>query len=84
MVRGRPKKVNELEKLVAELEEEKEQKAKKKKTISVTLSPDLIDEFDLLAIDYTNGNRSELLERVLNAFVNEVNNRNDSKKAEKS
>lgn len=84
MVRGRPKKVNELEKLVAELEEEKEQKAKKKKTISVTLSPDLINEFDLLAIDYTNGNRSELLERVLNAFVNEVNNRNDSKKAEKS
>lgn len=80
MTRGRPKKVNELEALVQSLEEEKEQKNKKKKTISITLSPDLLEEFDLLAIDYTNGNRSELLEKVLQAFVFEVNKQKNKTK----
>lgn len=80
MTRGRPKKTNELEALVRTLEDKKEQESKKKKTISVTLSPDLLEDFDLLAIDYTNGNRSELLEKVLNAFVIEAKKEKSKRK----
>lgn len=80
MGRGRPKKVNGLEELVKNLEGKKEEGNKKKKTFSVTLAPDLIEEFDLLAIDYTNGNRSELLEQVIEAFIAEVNKVRNGKK----
>lgn len=85
MGRGRPKKTSEMSNLTKRLVLEKEISTKKKVTFSGTIDPDLKDEFDLLAIEFTGGNRSLLLEQVLRAFITDMNEvRNSKKKPDKS
>lgn len=85
MGRGRPKKTTEMSSLAERLVLEKEISTKKKVTFSGTIDPDLKDEFDLLALEYTGGNRSLLLEQVLKAFITDINKvRNTKKNTEKS
>ncbi|MEC1157704.1 MULTISPECIES: hypothetical protein [Cytobacillus] len=80
MGRGRPKKTSGFTALVEHLEEKKGEGNKKKKTASFTLDPDIVDEFVLLADEYTNGNKSELLEMVLKTFFEDVQKVRNSKK----